>query len=118
VFLQYEEQDHITYPGWTRFVGSLLVISSILPIPLIFTIRLIWKKEERQLAIDWFVKFPTRCREAWDNFEQLNSNFKLENPFHAVYDRCCRHRSWSPNQTQFVGLDVNKDNDDNDGKDL
>ncbi|XP_065914626.1 sodium- and chloride-dependent glycine transporter 2-like isoform X1 [Dysidea avara] len=109
-----EEQNHIAYPGWTRFVGSLLVISTTLPIPLIFIIRLIWKKEEKKIAIDWFVNFPTRCRGAWDNFKQFWSNVELKkNP---IYDRCCRHRSWTPNQPQFVDMQVN--NDDDDGKDL
>ncbi|XP_065914667.1 uncharacterized protein [Dysidea avara] len=113
----YEEQNHIPYPSWTRFVGSLLVISTTLPIPLIFIIRLIWKKEERKIAIDWFVNFPTRCRGAWNNFKQFWSNVELENPFRAVYDRCCRHGSWTPIQPQSVDMQINSDNDD-DGKDL
>jgi len=114
--LQYTEQNHITYPVWTRFVGSLLVISSILPIPLIFTIRLIWKKEERKFVIDWFINFPTMCLGVWDDFKEFCSNFKLGNPFRAVYDRCCRHGSWSPTQSQFVDMELSNDNDD--GEDI
>ena len=111
--LQYEEHEDEPYPGWARFVGSLLVLSATLPIPLIFIIRLIWKKEERRYAAEWFVNFPKRCRAAWTDFKELCTGAKtsIRNRFvgncvQASFQRYTKHRSWSPDQPPYVDIQV------------
>ena len=118
LFVQYEEKD-TPYPGWARFVGSLLVISALLPIPVVLIVRLIWKKDERDDAIKWFVDFPKRCVALWDDFKQFcvntRSSFKESSFGHRIRgacSRCIHHRLWSPAPSPYV--DMNNE----DGQDL
>ena len=110
-FLQYEEHDDEPYPSWARFIGSLLVLSATLPIPLIFIIRLIWKKEERNGATEWFVNFPNRCQAAWNDFKELCSSTKTSiqkrlfgNRVQISFQKYMNSRSWSPDQPSYVDM--------------
>jgi len=115
---QYEEDDHEPYPGWARVVGAVLVISEVIAIPLILVVRLIWKKDERKAAIDWFVNFPTRCHESWRDFKQLLSSSKnyfkkksVGDRIRVVYHRCFHHKSWSPEPSPYINMQL--DSNDN-----
>ena len=105
--LQYKENDHEPYPRWARFVGSLLVISATLPIPSIFVIRLIWKKEERHKTTQWLINFPRRCHAAWDDFKDLFTSMKdrlVGNCIKIPFQKYTNYRSWSPDQPPYVDI--------------
>ena len=115
---QYEENDHEPYPGWAHLVGALLVISEMIAIPLIFIVRLIWKKDERKATIDWFINFPTRCHEAWRDFKQLCSSAKnyfkkrsVGDRIRIAYHRCFHHRSWSPEPSPYINMQLDSNVD-------
>jgi len=118
LFVQYEEND-TQYPGWARFVGSLLVISALLPIPIILIVRLILKKDERDNAVKWFVEFPKRCIAVWNDFKQFcinsRSSFKEKSfgqRIRGVCSKCVYRRAWSPTASPYI--DMNNE----DGQDL
>lgn len=102
-----------------------MILSAVLPIPTVIVVRLVWKKDEKEEAIRWFVDFPKRCVAAWDDFKQLcvntRNSFK-ERSFRSrivgVCNRCPYYRrSWSP-QPSSPYVDMQDETQNGDGEDL
>ena len=54
--VQYEEVE-VEYPDWAKFIGAVIILSSILAIPIFLIIRLVSAQEAREEAVGFITAF-------------------------------------------------------------
>ena len=55
---QFSEVDEV-YPGWAQFIGAMIILIAVLPIPIVLIVRLILYQSARDEAISFFKSIKT-----------------------------------------------------------
>ena len=88
----------VEYPGWSLFIGAVIILMAVLPIPIILIVRLILYQSARDEAISFFktlradaehlFRVITKCRSVPLTCDSIN--------YHPQYTVVFIHRIWRP----------------------
>ena len=69
---QFSEVEEV-YPGWAQFIGAVIILIAILPIPIILIGRLILYQSARDEAISFFKSLRSDTEDLFRYFSSLRS---------------------------------------------
>lgn len=88
-------EERIPYPSWAQFIGSLIVLTSVLAMPTYLIIRLIFFESGRQEALRFLREKITEGEKFIGEVKKLPS--KTVHFFRSIH---LRRRAWEPHSDQ------------------
>ena len=82
------------YPSWAQFIGAVIVLSSVLPIPVFMIGRLIFLESAREEAREFLRAKITQFESAF---------YRTKNFFVNMMLRIRQRRSWNPDENGGEG---------------
>ena len=69
---QFSEIDEV-YPGWAQFIGAVIILMAVLPIPIVLIVRLILYQSARDEAVGFFKSLRTDAEDVFRYISHLRS---------------------------------------------
>ena len=63
----------VVYPGWAQFIGAVIILTAVLPMPITLIVRLILYKTAREEAVDFLKKLRTDAERTYRLFINCRS---------------------------------------------
>ena len=71
-YLQFVEIE-VVYPGWAQFIGAVIILTAVLPMPIVLIVRLILYKTAREEAVDFLKKLRADAERTYRLFINCRS---------------------------------------------
>ena len=88
-------EKKLPYPSWAQFIGSVVVLTSILSMPIFLILRLIFFESGRKEALQFLRKVVTEGEELVQKVKALPR--RVRDSFHSVR---MRRRAWNTHTDQ------------------
>ena len=88
-------EERVPYPSWAQFIGSVIVLTSVLAMPIYLIVRLIFFESGRQEALRFLREKVTEGEELIGKVKKLPS--RTVHFFRSIH---LRRRAWEPHRDQ------------------